>query len=85
MSQWEVSEYVHTEVKLAMECGFNQLDREIISHALDGNNEVVFQPLNRPKLLHCEGVVTLWRFIHDAVDAPKASVGAGSRSAEKTG
>lgn len=54
----------------ALQDSFDALDRDITSHALDGSNEVVFQPLKPPALLHCEGVVTLWRFVHDALDAP---------------
>lgn len=30
----------------------------------------LFVPLQPPSTIFCEGVVTLWRFIHDALDAP---------------
>lgn len=48
---------------------FAALDRDITSRTLAGSDQHVFQPLRPPSLLYCDGVVTLWRFIHDALDA----------------
>jgi len=57
-------------VRAALTEGFTALDRDITSHALEGNDSTVFQPLRPPTLLYCDGVVTLWRFVNDALDAP---------------
>eukprot|EP00439_Symbiodinium_sp_Y106_P042445 s1603_g5.t1 len=46
------------------------LDRDITSKALDGDPESLFVPLRPPSSIYCQAVVTLWRFIHDALDAP---------------
>eukprot|EP00928_Gymnodinium_smaydae_P031987 TRINITY_DN23296_c0_g1_i1.p1 TRINITY_DN23296_c0_g1~~TRINITY_DN23296_c0_g1_i1.p1 ORF type:complete len:2172 (+),score=409.66 TRINITY_DN23296_c0_g1_i1:128-6643(+) len=54
----------------ALASSFSVLDRDVTSRALDGTDTQVYQPLKPPKLLHCAGVVTLWRFVHDALDAP---------------
>lgn len=46
------------------------LDRDITSKALDGDPDALFVPLRPPSSIYCQAVVTLWRFIHDALDAP---------------
>ncbi|CAK9026447.1 unnamed protein product [Durusdinium trenchii] len=57
-------------VTAALTHSLNTLDRDITSHALDGNPDAIFVPLQPPTTIFCEAVVTLWRFIHDALDAP---------------
>ncbi|CAE8706109.1 unnamed protein product [Polarella glacialis] len=59
-----------SHVTSALSGSLASLDRDVTSHALDGSEDTVFVPLRPPALLYCEGVVTLWRFIHDALDAP---------------
>merc|ERR1712060_562131 len=49
---------------------FTVIERDTTSHALDGSNSVVFKPQQPPLLLHCEGVVMIWRFVHEALNAP---------------
>eukprot|EP00929_Paragymnodinium_shiwhaense_P046365 TRINITY_DN2359_c1_g1_i2.p1 TRINITY_DN2359_c1_g1~~TRINITY_DN2359_c1_g1_i2.p1 ORF type:complete len:2245 (-),score=566.54 TRINITY_DN2359_c1_g1_i2:77-6811(-) len=57
-------------ITVALEKGFVDLDRDYLSHALKGSDDLVFQMLRPPTLIHCDGVVTLWRLIHDSLDAP---------------
>jgi len=56
-------------VTAALEDSFAALNRDITS-TMDGEASVVFEPLKPPSLLHCERVVTLWSFVHKALDAP---------------
>lgn len=57
-------------VTAALTESLKTLDRDITSHALEGNPTTIFVPLQPPSTIFCEAVVTLWRFIHDALDAP---------------
>lgn len=57
-------------VTAALTESLKTLDRDITSHALEGNPTSIFVPLQPPTTIFCEAVVTLWRFIHDALDAP---------------
>ncbi|CAJ1382335.1 unnamed protein product [Effrenium voratum] len=57
-------------VTAALSHGLETLDKEITSHALDGSPDQLFVPLRPPSSIFCQAVVTLWRFIHDALDAP---------------
>ena len=57
-------------VTAALTHSLQTLDRDITSHALMGNPDAIFVPLQPPTTIFCEAVVTLWRFIHDALDAP---------------
>lgn len=57
-------------VTAALTESLKTLDRDITSHALEGNPTSIFVPLQPPTTIFCEAVVTLWRFIHDALDVP---------------
>lgn len=57
-------------VTAALEESFTVLDRDVTSKVFVCSDDICFQPLRPPTLLYCERVVTLWRFAHDALDAP---------------
>ncbi|CAK0799618.1 unnamed protein product [Prorocentrum cordatum] len=52
-------------VAAALKVRFSAISRDATSRALA---EIELRPLRAPTLLHCEGVVTLWRFVPRCVD-----------------
>jgi len=62
-------EMLSAQVIAALKIRFTEIDQDIVARALAGNLEEIFIPMRPPHMLHCESVVTLWSFVHHALDA----------------